>query len=95
MTHTQGPWNLSRLATPDYRPEFGIYTDGSTDFVRVVGNNSEENAALIAASPDLLDALLIALPFVEDLETDEGYKAGAVKKAVDTIRAAILKATGE
>lgn len=56
---------------------------------------NQKNAAIIAASPDLLDALYLALPFVEDMETDEGYKPGAVKKAVSTIRAAIRKATGE
>lgn len=37
----------------------------------------------------LLDALHVALPFVEDHEGDQCYKPGAVSKAVATIKAAI------
>ena len=52
----------------------------------------EANARLISAAPDLLDALYLALPFVEDHEDSNIYKAGAVAKALATIRAAIEKA---
>lgn len=38
---------------------------------------------------ELLAALYLALPFVEDHEGDSGYKPGAVSKAVSTIKAAI------
>lgn len=55
----------------------------------------EANARLIAAAPDLLDALCTALPFVEDHEGSNVYKAGAVARAVREIRAAIKAATGE
>jgi hypothetical protein len=53
-----------------------------------------EDARLIAAAPDLLAALYIALPFVEDHEGDPTYKPGYVSKSVATIRAAIAKAEG-
>jgi hypothetical protein len=55
----------------------------------------EANARLIAAAPDLLAALYLALPFVEDHEGEEIYKPGTVKKAIATIRAAIARAEGE
>ena len=42
----------------------------------------------------LLDALHIALPFVEDCESDPCYKAGAAAKAVATIKAAIAATMG-
>ena len=51
------------------------------------------NSRLICAAPELLEALLVALPFVEDHEDCKTYKAGAVAKAVKQIRAAIDKAT--
>jgi len=54
----------------------------------------EQNANLIAAAPDLLEALFIALPFVEDHEDSEIYKREAVRDAVKTILAALTKATG-
>jgi hypothetical protein len=53
----------------------------------------EANARLIAAAPDLLEALLTALPFVEDHEGSNVYKSGAVARAVAQIRAAIEQAT--
>ena len=51
------------------------------------------NSRLICAAPELLEALLVALPFVEDHEDCKAYKAGAVANAVKQIRAAIDKAT--
>jgi hypothetical protein len=55
--------------------------------------NAADNARLIAAAPDLLEALCTALPFVEDHEGSDVYKRGAVARAVAQIRAAIDKAT--
>ena len=55
----------------------------------------EANARLIAAAPDLLEALCTALPFVEDHEDGDIYKRGTIARAVSQIRAAIEKATKE
>lgn len=43
-------------------------------------------------TPDLLAALCLALPFVEDHEDSEVYKPGVVRDAIKTIRAAIRNA---
>jgi hypothetical protein len=56
--------------------------------------NDIKRARLIAAAPDLLAALYLALPFVEDHEESEIYKPGAVADAIRKIRAAIDKAEG-
>lgn len=42
---------------------------------------------------DLLNALCLALPFVEDALYDESYKPERVQKVIDTIKNAITKAT--
>ncbi len=57
------------------------------------------DAQLAAAAPDLLEALLDALPYVEDvLDNPEQlacFKTGTVERHAKAIRAAIAKATGE
>lgn len=54
-----------------------------------------EDAVLMAASSDLLDALYTALPYVEDAIEDPCYKKASVKDAVKKILAAIQKAEGK
>lgn len=56
---------------------------------------SPEDAALIAAAPDLLDALITALPYIECAEEDEAYKPGVVAKVTKQVRETIAKATGK
>jgi DNA-directed RNA polymerase subunit RPC12/RpoP len=48
--------------------------------------------AAIDTRADMLDALYLALPFVEDHEQSDIYKTGAVSRALNTIRAAIKQA---
>ncbi len=53
-----------------------------------------QNAPLYVAAPELLDALVIALPYVEQAEMDPSYKRGAVARVVKKMRDAIAKAEG-
>lgn len=88
--HTKGPW----VARPDpsaiYPDDWCVGVGDSLDSVAVC---SARDAHLIAAAPDLLEALQEVLPLLEFLLMIEkepepgsiGYKA----------RAAIAKATGE
>lgn len=65
--------------------EAAIETDGDMSIVAIP-------LAQALAAEDLLAALHVALPFVEDLAEDKGYKPGVVSKALRTIHAAITKA---
>lgn len=51
-----------------------------------------EISARLDTFADMLEALYLALPYVEDHEGSDIYKAGAVSKALRTIRAAIKQA---
>jgi hypothetical protein len=82
--HTPGPWEISRHATPDYAPQYGVYTENNRHIATVRGDHAEEDARLIAAAPELLDVLQ---DVIEDTGTS-GYWWG--EKALD----AINKATG-
>ena len=50
-----------------------------------------ELKAVLQGVEDMLDALYVALPIVEDSAEDACYKPGYVPKALTTIKAAISK----
>jgi hypothetical protein len=114
--HTPGPWEIfSPDAGPDYHPgiealegSFSIVVYGDEDDVTgVQGRTRPEalaNAHLIAAAPDLLEALEGALPSLERLATEEmrGNRAPtgqpprtAALERYEIALAAISKARGE
>ena len=84
--HTPGPWAVEELKHR-YRLRCSIEaTDGS-----LVGESYEEkNAHLIAAAPELLDALCYLLEASSGQGPHEQWLA-----AMDQARAAIAKAEGE
>lgn len=87
--HTPAPWTLAA----GHSTRVLLINDARGHAVgEYVDTRNPADAHLIAAAPDLLAALCTALPFVEDHEDSNIYKAGAVAKALATIRAAIEKA---
>ena len=97
-THTPGPWVVVpdlRTENNRYSPDFGqeelVGYDISSESESIVscegilaGGNGEANARLIAAAPDLLEALRYAARFLRDEDHDTAF-----------VRATIAKATGE
>lgn len=80
---TPGEWEASRLATPSFAPEFGIYGEHSINaFARIKGDKAREDAQAIAALPDCLLALEACM-LREDIANDE---------LGTTIKAALAKA---
>lgn len=87
--HTPGPW--INLGNGDIVAQSENYCGGEKDIASVFLTSNDEdeaNANLIAAAPELLEALKDMLDGHEDACT--GYGEGAADKA----RAAIAKATG-
>lgn len=91
-------WSQGRIATIEPAPETMLEINYWT--VAEVNNRRHESAAnalLIAAAPDLLEALEAILPFIPRTSASEG---GASKysenvKAADMVRSAIAKARGQ
>ena len=93
--HTPGPWMPACTCNSATHRHPAILSDsGQVAIATFQGSEpaTDANARLIAAAPDLLDALLSALPFVEDAADDEIYKSHRVHKVLKEIRAAIEKA---
>jgi hypothetical protein len=83
--HTPGPWTAEdEGASVHIAGHDGIWV------AEVYGIDDNANARLIAAAPDLLQAL------TEVVETyDSGDNGRTLRWAVDTCRDAIAKATGD
>ena len=91
MNHTPGQWVVSGLIVNSGAPNYTPVADCETDTEWMA-----ENARLIAAAPDLLEALQSIAHFIPTTSAAEGgaskYSANVV--AADMVRAAIAKATG-
>jgi hypothetical protein len=99
IKHTSGPWEMRGPC--EIKGNYSVIHNGPLFYVGDAGQpegTGEANARLAAASPELLEALLLALPYVEDvLDNPEQlacFKRGVVQSHVKAIRAAIDKATG-
>jgi hypothetical protein len=95
MEHTPGPWHWSDDGEGNKWGSRGLEPAVISGTVEALVSVDAADARLIAASPDLLEALIMALPYVETALEDQGYKPGAVDRMCSNIRAAIAKATGE
>jgi hypothetical protein len=90
-------WEITKHATPEYSPQYGIYEEGSqNDFCIVKGE--ESLARLISAAPDLLEACEWAAKSLHhpDCKTvKDGCDIGTNCDChVKACRAAIAKAKG-
>jgi hypothetical protein len=89
MKHTSGPWKTNGRAGYAGHKVADATGRSVAAFPSTSNRAIEErdaNAKLIAAAPDLLAALEMALPFID------GYKANSAD-VVDAIKFAITKAT--
>ena len=84
--HTPGPWQW----TQHFDPTISIYKDGFGQIARLYDSSAgtgKANARLIAAAPDLLDALYLVRDYIATMKGN-GHEYSM------SIDAAIAKATG-
>lgn len=101
---TPGPWHAQRLRDNDgapYATQYQAHIDIGVCMVWApLGNEEQEaNARLIAAAPELLEALTAAMAFIESHVADWDITAEMAANYSALMgtnpRAAIAKATGE
>ena len=90
-THTPGPWKVEPLNADRVvirKPDGGVAANCPAHF--------PADAALIAAAPELLEALYAALPLVEDAAVflKDDFKPGYLAGIVRAMKSAIAKAEG-
>jgi len=93
--HTPGPWRI--CPADDYVPErFNVIGNGPYGDVMLAEEIDIHDARLIAAAPDLLDALkaLTENPRPADETGNYGKKYQRYSDAFDAARSAIAKAVG-
>lgn len=93
MQHTKGPWNSVQMGVNRFYYSIETYEEGKpiAETATIVKNeNTEANARLIAAAPDLLQALEDAVGYLE-LETDL-YGFNRHQEAIDKAKAVLTKA---
>ena len=93
--HTPGPWRVAYLDCNRQSVVMGEHIEIATCWHHSVGSIEKEmhaNARLIAAAPDLLEALrvLLSLHEVRAAVTTDAWNA-----AMEDARAAVTKAVGE
>lgn len=98
MSHTIGPWRVMQ-ATSQEPDAMRIIYGGNLERVAIIPDvefaaqrEAIADARLIAAAPDLLDALYLALPYVEE---GEEYNHPDKRVLSKTIRALISKVEGQ
>ncbi len=98
--HTPGPWKFSAESID---PEWSVVTTAGGSVIANVNDRHDQpaNASLIAAAPDMLEALKEALShldenarFLRDIQAHAGKVSDAFSSA-DKVRAAIAKAEGK
>lgn len=88
MSHTPGPWDVSAV---DRR----TVVCGNGDAIADVHKwRDTDDARLIAAAPDLLAALKLAIPDLYNYDSDRNYE-GLPNAAIEAAEAAIAKAEGK
>jgi hypothetical protein len=96
--YTKGPWRVIRSAAFSYQITTD-YPQGHAHYGVIVQEvRSEENAQLVAAAPELLEALRACLPYLpthnnalDYASTNEG-RVGSIHLAAEQARNAIRKA---
>ncbi len=109
MKHTKGPWKMKVHDWDDYTVIFALvdgheveiayepHTTRHFESCSIVDpKGTEANMKLLAAAPDLLEALKKAVNDISYYASDShGRVGGSVKAKLDSLRAIIKKAEGE
>lgn len=90
--HTPGPWRAKGAEVYCGRLRVCSQVNAADASLNIGGSveRSHANARLIAAAPDLLEALEGVIPYLEEDPDDEGD----YNERIRTVRAAIAKAKG-
>ena len=89
--HTPGPWTHKATAG---NHDFSIYPESTGRDVALVRDYNESNARLIAAAPELLEALKECITYEGAMaEKSHAYAMRRLASITEIARAAIAKAT--
>ena len=90
-THSQGQWEVDNYGTPELLAGISAQFVVLSDDGPVAYVYTKADARLLAAAPELLEALMLA----ESVYRQNCVNEGEPSSVLDAMQAAIAKATGE
>jgi hypothetical protein len=100
IKHTPGPWEARRLISNNgepYATSYFAHIDIGVCMVWAPTGNIEQeaNAHLIAAAPDMYEALAQAAEILRDVAKTSGLTHSDAESCADTAESVLAKARGE
>ena len=95
--HTPGPWKAECIGVSDFGPNGVDVYEITNGYTRIAEAVFDRDAALVAAAPELLEALSAIQTFCDDPAGSEHWETLALglSRLLPAARQAIAKATGQ
>lgn len=99
--HTPGPWKLHKTTKRgEFCWDYKIKSADNSAICTIGPVAQDANGALIAAAPELYEALIVALPLLEGFDDGDRVQCDdgddpIVAPVIAQVRAALAKARGE
>ena len=91
LKHTPGPWVVDEIGPPHEYTRYVVRAEGRGQIMKTI---DEDDARLIAAAPEMLEALMLAHEELLNIARLQDWHSETFRGKIEKITTAIVKATG-